>query len=303
MTNTKSKGMDADFRDLQLLVSLSRHRNFSRAAADCNISQPAFSTRIRKMEDRFALPLVRRGNNFLGFTREGEVVLKWARKILIDAEGLRQEIDALSNNLNGKLSLGVIPTAMPFAAHVSSQLRRQHPNLSVEIHSLSTRQIESRLDDFSLDAGIMYFEDTDPDTTVKLYEERYVLIAPQSLASALGSGRQVTWSEAAGLPLCLLTPNMRNRQLIDAVFSEVSAVPTVTMEATGFTAVLAQVASGTAATIAPVGVAETFLALPSTLQFDLVKPDVTHTVGMSIKDQSPELPMVHALRLAVKASL
>ena len=303
MTNTNSKGMDADFRDLQLLVSLSRHRNFSRAAADCNISQPAFSTRIRKMEDRFALPLVRRGNNFLGFTREGEVVLKWARKILADAEGLRQEIDALSNNLNGKLSLGVIPTAMPFAAHVSSQLRRQHPNLSVEIHSLSTRQIESRLDDFSLDAGIMYFEDTDPDTTVKLYEERYVLIAPEAFASALGSGRKVTWSEAAGLPLCLLTPNMRNRQLIDAVFSEVSAVPTITMEATGFTAVLAQVASGAAATIAPVGVAETFLALPSTVQFDLVKPVVTHTVGMSIKDQSPELPMVHALRLAVKASL
>lgn len=106
MTNIKPKGSDADLRDLQLLVSLSRHKNFSRAAADCNISQPAFSTRIRKMEDRFALPLVRRGNTFLGFTREGEVVLKWARKILADTEGLRQEIDALSNNLNGKLALG-----------------------------------------------------------------------------------------------------------------------------------------------------------------------------------------------------
>lgn len=303
MTNTKSRGSDADLRDLQLLVSLSRHRNFSRSASDCNISQPAFSTRIRRMEDRFALPLVRRGNTFLGFTREGEVVLKWARKILDDAEGLRQEIDALSNNLNGKLALGVIPTAMPFAAHVSSHLRRQHPNLSIEIHSLSTLQIEIRLDDFSLDAGIIYYEDADPNTTVKLYEERYVLIAPDSFELALGPERQVTWSEAARLPLCLLTPNMRNRQFIDEVFAEISATPTVVMEATGFTAVLAQVASGNAATIAPVGVAETFLALPSTVQFDLIEPHVTHMIGLSIKDQSPVLPMVEALRRAVKASL
>jgi len=290
-----------DLRDLELLVSLSRHKNFSRAAADCGISQPAFSIRIRKMEDRFALPLVRRGNTFMGFTREGDVVLKWARKLLADAEGLRQEIDALSNNLKGKLALGVIPTAMPFAARVSSQLRRQHPNLSIEIHSLSTGQIEIRLNDFSLDAGIMYYEDADPGTTVKLYEEQYVLIAPDSFTSS--SDTHVSWSKAARLPLCLLTPDMRNRQFIDAVFAEVSAIPTVVMEASGFTAVLAQVASGNAATIAPVGVAETFLALSSTVQFELVEPVVTHTIGLSIKDQSPVLPMVQALRQAVKASL
>ena len=96
---------------------------------------------------------------------------------------------------------------------------------------------------------------------------------------------------------------MRNRQLIDAVFAKVSAIPTIVMEATGFTAVLAQVASGNAATIAPIAVAETFLALTSTVQFDLIKPDVTHTIGLSIKDQFPVLPMVQALRQAVKASL
>lgn len=290
-----------DLRDLELLVSLSRHKNFSRAAADCGISQPSFSIRIRKMEDRFALPLVRRGNAFIGFTREGDVVLKWARKLLTDAEGLRQEIDALSNNLNGKLALGAIPTAMPFAARVSSQLRKLHPNLSIEIHSLSTRLIEDRLNNFSLDAGIMYYADADPETTVKLYDERYVLIAPASFSSGLGS--HVTWSKAAQLPLCLLTPDMRNRQLIDAVFAEVSAIPTVVMEASGFTAVLAQVVSGNAATIAPLAVAETFLALGSTVQFELIEPVVTHAIGLSIKDQSPELPMVQALRKAIKASL
>lgn len=253
------------------------------------------------MEDGFALPLVRRGNKFLGFTREGEVVLKWARKLLADAEGMRQEIDALNNNLNGKLAVGVIPTALPFAAKVSSQLRRLHPNLSVEIHSLATRLIEIRLNDFSLDAGIMYFEDADPDTTVELYKESYVLIAPKAMAPRKKG--EATWAEAAGLPLCLLTRDMRNRQFLDDVFKRIDQIPTIVMEASDFTAVLAQVARGNAATIAPQDVADTFLAQGTTVQLPLVEPYASQLIGLSIKDQEPPLPMVKALRLAVLASL
>ena len=291
----------SELRDLQLLVSLSRTRNFSRSAMDCNISQPAFSTRIRKLEERLKLPLVRRGNSFQGFTTEGEVVLKWARKLLADEEGMRQEIAFLKNDLNGTLSLGVIPTAMPFAARVSAKLREKHPNLSIEIYSESTQKIVRKINDFSLDAGILYFENGDPETTVKLYEERYVFIAPKSLT--VSEEKQITWAEAAQVPLCLLTQNMKNRQLIERHFLDLELSPNIVTEASDFTAVLAQVARGNAATIAPVSVAETFLDLKFTSQLDLIDPVMTHSVGLSIKDQSPVLPMIDALRDAVKSAL
>ncbi len=291
----------SELRDLQMLVSLSRTRNFSRSAMDCNISQPAFSTRIRKLEERLKLPLVRRGNSFQGFTTEGEVVLKWARKLLADEEGMRQEIAFLKNDLNGTLSLGVIPTAMPFAARVSAKLREKHPNLSIEIYSESTQKIVRKINDFSLDAGILYFENGDPETTVKLYEERYVFIAPKSLT--VSEEKQITWAEAAQVPLCLLTQNMKNRQLIERHFLDLELSPNIVTEASDFTAVLAQVARGNAATIAPVSVAETFLDLKFTSQLDLIDPVMTHSVGLSIKDQSPVLPMIDALRKAVKSAL
>tara|TARA_B100001057_G_scaffold430176_1_gene456773 strand:+ start:518 stop:1396 length:879 start_codon:yes stop_codon:yes gene_type:complete len=291
----------SELRDLQMLVSLSRTRNFSRSATDCNISQPAFSTRIRKLEERLELPLVRRGNSFQGFTTEGEVVLKWARKLLADEEGMRQEIAFLKNDLNGTLSLGVIPTAMPFAARVSAKLREKHPNLSIEIYSESTQKIVRKINDFSLDAGILYFENGDPETTVKLYEERYVFIAPKSLT--VSEEKQITWAEAAQVPLCLLTQNMKNRQLIERHFLDLALSPNIVTEASDFTAVLAQVARGNAATIAPVSVAETFLDLKFTSQLDLIDPVMTHSVGLSIKDQSPVLPMIDALRNAVKSAL
>ena len=226
-----------DIRNLKLLVSLSHHKHFSRAAEDCGISQPAFSARIRSIEEEFGLPLVRRGNKFMGFTREGEVMLRWARKILADVEGMRQEIDALNSNLKGKLVVGTIPTALPFAADVSAQLRRDHPNLSIEIQSLSSTQIDIRLNDYSLDAGLTYVADADPDTIEFLYNETYALIAPESLAPRKRG--TATWAEAAQLPLCLLTTNMRNRQFVDEVFEQIDVSPTIVMQTSGFTAALA----------------------------------------------------------------
>jgi len=49
----------------------------------------------------------------------------------------------------------------------------------------------------------------------------------------------VTWAEAAQLPLCLLTRDMRNRQLLDKIFAQVQTAPSVVMEANGFNAALA----------------------------------------------------------------
>ncbi len=291
----------SDIRNLKLLVSLSRHKHFSRAAEDCGISQPAFSARIRSIEEEFGLPLVRRGNKFMGFTREGEVMLRWARKILADVEGMRQEIDALNSNLKGKLVVGTIPTALPFAADVSAQLRRDHPNLSIEIQSLSSTQIDIRLNDYSLDAGLTYVEDADPDTIEFLYNETYALIAPESLAPRKRG--TATWAEAAQLPLCLLTTNMRNRQFVDEVFGQIDVSPTIVMQTSGFTAALALVASGSAATIAPLRIVDTYFADQSSVRLELVQPSVSHAVGLSIKDQTPVLPAVQALRVAVRNSL
>lgn len=291
----------ADIRDLKLLVSLARHRHFSRAAEESGISQPAFSARIRKMEDEFSIPLVRRGNKFLGFTREGEVVLKWARRLLSDAEGMRQEIDALRNNLRGKLVVGTVPTALPFAAIVSALLRAAHPALTLELQSLSSRQIEIRINDYTLDAGLTYVQEADPEHTETLYNEKYVLIVPALMAPR--SAGQARWSEAAELPLCLLTPEMRNRQFVDRIFQSIGVEPNIVMEANGFTALLTQVSSGNAATIAPKGVAETYLSQKTSIQLDLVEPFRTQAIGLAIKKQNPEPPIVRAFREAVRRAL
>jgi len=284
-----------DLRDMQLLVALARHRHFARAAETCGISQPAFSGRIRNMERDFGVPLVQRGNRFLGLTAEGEVVLRWSRKMLSDAEGLRQEIAALKGTLTGRLAIGAVPTALSFIAQVPAALRARHPDLRLEIISASSTAIRRGLEDFSLDAGVTYISGgADPGfRATPLYDETYVLLSPPALAPrATGTA---TWAEAATLPLCLLTRDMNNRRIIDAVFAGVGAVPRPVMETNAFTAAFSQVASGAAATIAPVKLADSLPLAPGTVRLDLVEPQARHAIGLITAERDPVPPALTAL--------
>ena len=175
----------ADLRDMELLVALAHHRHFARAAEACAISQPAFSARIRNMELALGVPIVQRGNRFQGFTPEGDMVLKWARRVVSDMDGLRQDLDAARGELTGTLSIGVVPTALAHVARVPAGLRAQHPGLAIRIYALSTGQIHRGLEDFSLDAGVGYLEGERPRALAPaelLYEESYVLICPAAMA-------------------------------------------------------------------------------------------------------------------------
>jgi len=293
----------ADFRDMELLLALARCQHFSQAAEEMGISQPAFSARIRKLEENFGTPIVRRGNKFIGFTREGAVMVKWARKIIADNEGMRQEVGISKGDLRGKLVVGAVPTALSVAAQAAAHLRIKHPNLAMEIHSLSSRQIAKRLNDYTLDAGITYVDEDviSGDMMTPLYNETYVLISPKAIAPR--DGGTVTWVEAADLPLCLLTRDMRNRQFIDEAFAAVDCFPVPVMETNGFTAALVQVAGGAAATIAPKGLAEVVFAGLDSVRLDLVDPVLSHAIGLAFKGQDPVLPAIEALEAALQASL
>jgi DNA-binding transcriptional LysR family regulator len=284
-----------DLRDMQLLAALARHRHFARAAEECGISQPAFSARIRNMEARFEVPIVKRGNRFIGFTTEGEIVLKWARQLLSDAEGLSQDIQAAKGALSGRLVIGAVPTAITFAATSAQRLRARHPELVVELYSATSSEVWRGLEEFTLDAGITYFETGLPKSleTEVLYEERYVLLVPKDLAPRKKGS--VTWKEAAALPLCLLTRNMRNRRILDETFAEVGAKPNLVMETDAFTAALTQVELGAAATIAPQSLAKSLPFASELAQLPLVEPEVAKPICLAVADRKPAPPAVIAL--------
>lgn len=281
-------------RQLQYLVALAREEHFARAAESCGVSQPTLSAALRQLEEDLGTAIVERGNRFRGFTAEGEVVLRWARRILADERSLKQDLDASRGILGGRLRLGVIPSANAIAPRLTTSFARQHPLIAIDETESTSDEILRNLSIFDLDAAITYI-DNEPLERVRALPisiERYVLVLPES--SPLAELSAVSWAQAATLPLCLLRPDMQNRRIFESVFAEARVTPVVRVEVSSMMAKQCYLESGYWSSIMPENLTHRLDGLPGMRVVPLVEPEITKTVGLVIAHRDPIPALIQA---------
>jgi DNA-binding transcriptional LysR family regulator len=282
-------------RQLEYLTALARERHFARAAKVCHISQPALSAAIQKLEASLRVPIIRRGNRFLGFTPEGERILEWAYRILAERDGLVEDVGAMREGLSGRLRIGIIPTALSVLPMLTTPLCRAHPQVRISVSSMTSIEIQRGLSQHELDVGVTYI-DNEPLARIRsttLYRERYLLLAAAS--GEFADREFATWPEAASTPLCLLSPDMQNRRILDEIFEQVQATPVPTVETNSVTALFSHVQDGPWSTVIP----HTWLyrfGLPAGMRaLPLRDPEVEKSIGLVIHDRDPEPILGRAL--------
>ncbi|MEM9332005.1 MAG: LysR family transcriptional regulator [Pseudomonadota bacterium] len=283
-------------KDLEFLTALARRKHFARAAEDCGVSQPAFSMRIRKIEENLGTAVVKRSNRFQGFTTEGESLLRHAYEILNGLKIMEQDIKAARGVVSGNVSIGVIPTAVIYAARAIKRLRHLHPSVTVSLKTVPSLAIHHGVDNGQFDVGITYGEDLASDLLQiePLYQERYLLLAPEHLIN--GKQTSISWREAAELPLCLLEPEMQNRRIIDKVFGDLGLAPEIVTESSGFLASISLASEGMAATIIPEQLASIFGEISSAVALKLIDPELAKPVCLISRSRHLNLPIVNALQ-------
>jgi DNA-binding transcriptional LysR family regulator len=285
-------------RQFQYLVALARERHFARAAAACHVTQPTLSSGIKQLEESLGVLVVERGQRFRGLTPEGERVLAWARRITADVQSLRQDVDATRGELSGRLRVGVVPSALPMVALLTAPFAERYPGTSITVTSSTSRAIERALEEFEIDAGVTYLEDEPLGRVevVPLYHERYVLVTPARSPLGVKSRDSITWLDAASLPLCLLTPDMRHRRIIDTHFREAGTTPAPRVEADSMEAVCAHVRQGLLSGVLPQAALAIIGDTPGLRVFPLIEPAASHAVGLVTLDRDPPTPIAAAFR-------
>jgi DNA-binding transcriptional LysR family regulator len=282
-------------RQLEYLSALAREGHFGRAAQACHVSQPALSAAIRKLEAELDVQIVQRGQRFEGFTPEGKQVLQWAHRILAEQEAMRHELASMRGGLSGVLRIGAIPTAITLASLLTTPLSERHPQLRVSMESLSSREIVQRLAEFDLDIGLTYV-DGEPLGTVRvvpLYRERYLLLTPAD--GQFATRASVAWSELADIPLCMLSPVMQNRRIIDRNFAEAGVTVTASIEADSVSAIYAHVVTQRWSSVIAHAWLHVF-GVPDGLRVvPLERPRREYQVGLVLADRDPEPMLARAL--------
>ena len=280
-------------RQLEYLTALARDRHFGRAAEACHVSQPALSAAIRKLERELGLTLVQRGQRYDDLTPQGRALLRWAQQAQASIDGLASEAARLRQDLTGKLRLGAIPTALPAVARIVGPLLERHPAVRLEVRSLSSIEIGRQLAEYEIDAGITYL-DNEPLGAVAstpVYRERYVFLS----AGDEQDGASIEWSELADVPLCLLTPDMQNRRIVNEALRTAGVEPMTRVEANSISALLSFARAGWSCVTAHTWL--TLHGLPAGMRaLPLTGPEVTHEIGLVTPDTDLPQPLARALR-------
>jgi DNA-binding transcriptional LysR family regulator len=280
---------------LEFLIAVAKEKSFSRAAEACGVTQPTLSAGVKQLEDSLGVLLVNRSSRFHGLTAEGERVLDWAKRIVGDARAMRQEVRTLKEGLVGQLKIAVIPTALGIVSALTTPYREKHPGVRFSIISASSSEVLTMLDNLEIDAGITYL-DNEPlgrVRTVPLCTERYRLLT--FAGNPLGDRERVTWAEIGRIDLCLLTPDMQNRRIIDRLIRKGGTEPAPILESNDVILLFDHVKSGHWATVLPEKLVKTLEVAAPLRSIPIVEPEAVHEIGLIAPQRDPVIPQVAAL--------
>ena len=222
-------------KQLEYLIAVIEEDHFGRAASRCNVKQPSLSNGIKQLELELGVTLFKRGRGqrLFGITAEGEQVAHWARIILANCTAMQDTISEMQNRLDGTIRLGAIPSMSPVLPIILQRIRKAYPLVSVDVRFVGNEELRTGLDNYSMDCAITYMDQKKEMPwceALPIFEETWSLLVPDSFE--FESVNEITWSDAADLPLALLRPSMYERSIIDGIFEQTgkSVIPKIESE-------------------------------------------------------------------------
>ena len=170
-----------EIQQIRYFLALCEQGSFSRAAELCEVTQPALTAAIKRIEEEMGGPLFHREGKRITLSRLGRMLRPHFEQMLGDREAAYQ-IARNFRLLNcAPVSVGVMPTigAGRFAP-VFDRYRRDHPSVELAVSSAALPELLMQLDGGDLDLAIVSAPDGLPDTyrSEPLCRDRYMVIVP-----------------------------------------------------------------------------------------------------------------------------
>lgn len=171
--------MHLTLRQIEVFNAVTRHQNYTRAAEELHLSQPAVSMQIRQLEEGIGLPLFEQVGKQIHLTDAGEQMYAYGRNIanlLAEAEAVFEAIKGVER---GTLTISVATTASHFATRLLAEFTKQHEGITISLDVTNREALRRQLENNEPDLVIMGQPPQGVDVEATAFMENpLVMIAP-----------------------------------------------------------------------------------------------------------------------------
>lgn len=140
---------------LQYVLAIAEHRNFTVAAEHCYVTQPTLSMQIQKLEEELGVLIFDRNKKPLQLTEVGKNIVVQSKRILYEVNRITDIVDQFKGFIGGDFRLGIIPTVMPTLLPMFLKtFSVRNPKVNLIIEELTTEELIEKLNNGHLDAAI-----------------------------------------------------------------------------------------------------------------------------------------------------
>ncbi|MFK5892574.1 MAG: LysR family transcriptional regulator, partial [Pseudomonadota bacterium] len=147
--------MNPTFRQLKIFESVARLLNYTKAAKELYLSQPAVSMQVKLLEEQTTLPLLERIGKKLYLTAAGEEVYQYARNTIQQKKDVEEIIEQLNDLQKGHLNIAVASTANHFVIRLLAAFGKLYPQIRISLDVTNRSELLKQLDNNERDLVIM----------------------------------------------------------------------------------------------------------------------------------------------------
>lgn len=216
-------------RQLQVFEKVARHLNYSRAAEELFLSQPAVSMQIKQLEGHIGLPLFEQMGKKIFLTEAGRELFHYSRTIAQQLTEMEAVFDEMKGLGRGTLTLSVVNTANYFTPQLLAKFCQQHPNINIILHVANRDAVLRQLADNSTDLAIMGQPPEGLDISAESFlDNPLVMIAAPD--HSLAKLKNIKFPQLAKETFLSREKGSGTRSAMERIFAEHQIQPHVSME-------------------------------------------------------------------------
>jgi DNA-binding transcriptional LysR family regulator len=207
-----------------------KHLNFTRAAEELFISQPAITVQVKAFESFCGFRLFKKRGRKIWLTDEGRILFKLAQKVFALEKEIENTVDDLRKLKKGVLRIGTTKAyARYFMPSMLSSFMSNYPDIKVELNEGSSLDMTRSLLDFKNEVAIIAKAGDVPriEYIPFSHEEMTVILAPNH---PLLKGKPVHFKDLAAEPFIMKEGGSGTRRLVDQLFEKEGCSPNILME-------------------------------------------------------------------------